>query len=149
VAEVRYAEELEIDAPAEKLFAYRVDFENLPTYNPNVSNLRRTDGGSAPGPGATYEFDVTIPEMGGTLPNELRVLETAEPSRIVNETVSGPFRAHEVVTFEGDGPTLARWDVTVTMPDEMAQVIPIAEQSGREQLRVELEHMKKLLEATS
>jgi uncharacterized membrane protein len=146
VAEVSYADEIEIDAPAERLFAYRLDFENLPAYNPNVTNLRRTDDGSEPGTGAVYEFDITMPEMGGTIPNELRVLETEAPRRIVNETISGPFRAREVVTFQGDGPTLARWDVTVTLPDEMAGVIPVAERSGLEQVRIELEHMKKLME---
>ena len=65
MAEVRYAEELEIEAPGEQLFAYRLDFENLPTYNPNVSNLRRVDGGSEPGPGAVYRFDITMPDKDG------------------------------------------------------------------------------------
>jgi uncharacterized membrane protein len=150
VAEVSYAEELAVEAPAEKLYAYRLDFENLPDYNPNVSNLRRTDEGTVPGPGATYEFDVAMPEMGGTIANELRVLEAEEATRIVNETLSGPFRALEVVTFAAiEGSTVVRFDVTVTMPDDMAAVIPVAEQTGREQVRLELEHMTKFLAGSS
>jgi hypothetical protein len=149
VAEISYSEELEIRVPAETLFGYRLDFEkNLPQYNPNVGNMRRTDPGTDLGPGATYEFEVTMPEMGGTLPSTLRVIEIQQlPLTIINETLSGVFRAREVVTFEpSDGGTRARFEVTVTMPDDMAAVGPLAEQSGREQVRLELDHMRKELE---
>ena len=57
--------------------------------------------------------------------------------------------AHIARRREDARATVARWDVTVTLPDEMAAIIPVAEQSGREQIRIELGHMKKLLEGTS
>ena len=146
--ELGYAEEAVVDAPPEAVYAYRLDFEkNLPDYNPNVSTMRRTDGVKELGAGATYEFEVSMPEMGGTLPATLHVIEALELSRIVNETVSGVFLAREVVTFvPTDEGTRVRFDVTVTFPDEMAEVAPIAEQSGRDQVRLELDHMKKHLE---
>ena len=149
MTEIRYAEETLIEAPPEAVYRYRLDFEkNLPEYNPNVSNMRRTDGGLELGPDTTYAFDVSMPEMGGTLPTTLRVLETEEPSRVVNETASGVFTAREVVTFLPIGAgTRVRFEVTVTFLDHMAAVAPIAEQSGREQVRLELEHMKKHLES--
>jgi hypothetical protein len=146
--ELGYAEEALVDAPPGAVYAYRLDFEkNLPEYNPNVSNMRRTNGGRGLGAGAMYEFEVSMPEMGGTLPTTLHVLEAEEPSRVVNETASGVFTAREVVTFTAsEEGTRVRFDVTVTFPDEMGEVAPIAEQSGREQVRLELEHMKKALE---
>ena len=147
--EVSYSEEQVIGVPPDTLYLYRLDFEkNLPEYNPNVGNIRRTDPGTELGPGATYDFEVTMPEMGGTLPSTLHVLEVRQiPRTIVNETVSGVFTAREVVTFEpSDGGTQARFDVTVTFPDDMAAVAEIAEQSGREQVRIELDHMKRELE---
>jgi hypothetical protein len=58
------------------------------------------------------------------------------------------FTAREVVTFLPIGAgTRVRFEVTVTFLDHMAAVAPIAEQSGREQVRLELEHMKKHLES--
>jgi hypothetical protein len=89
-----------------------------------------------------------MPEMGGTLPATLHVVDTDEPSRIVNDTESGVFTAREDVTFtRTDGGTRVRFDVTVSFPDDMAAVAPLAERSGREQVRLELEYMKKHLEA--
>jgi uncharacterized membrane protein len=146
--EILYREEALIDVPSASVFAYRLDFEkNLPGYNPNVSNVRRRDGRTELGADALYEFDVSMPEMGGTLPATLRVLEVDKDKRIVNETASGVFTAREVVTFTPNGgATLVRFEVSVAFPDDMAAVAPLAEQSGREQVRLELEHMKKHLE---
>ena len=147
--EISYSEEAVVEAPPETAYAYRLDFgKTLPEYNPNVSNMRRTHGGDEAGTAGTYEFDVTMPEMGGTLPTKLHVVEANEPARIVNETQSGVFTAREDVTFtRTEGGTRVRFDVTVSFPDDMAAVAPIAERSGREQVRLELDHMKKHLEA--
>ena len=87
--EVRYSDEEHVDAPPEAMFEYRLDYERtLPEYNPNVSNIVRTDGGT-------------------------------------------------LVTFE----------VTLSFPEEMAGIAEMAEHSGREQVRLELELMKKALES--
>jgi uncharacterized protein YndB with AHSA1/START domain len=145
--EVRYTDEETMDASPDDVFAYRLDYEtNLPAYNPNVSNMRRTDGGAEPGVGAAYAFEVEIPDM-GSMPTTLTVLEAERPSRIVNEMGSGVITAREECTFaEADDGTLVTFEVTLTFPEEMAGIAEMAERSGREQVRLELELMKKQLD---
>jgi hypothetical protein len=144
--EVRYADEETMNASPDDVFAYRLDYEtNLATYNPNVSNMQRTDGGSELGVGAAYAFEVEIPDM-GSMPTTLAVLEAERPSRIVNEMGSGLITAREECTFaETDDGTLVTFEVTLTFPEEMAGIAEMAEKSGREQVRLELELMKKQL----
>src|SRR5437588_10483776 len=109
--------------------------------------MERTDGRTELGTGAEYRFDVDIPNM-GTMPSTLTVLEAVPPSRIVNSMGSGMFQATETCAFERvEGGTLVRFDVTVEFPDDMADVAALAESSGREQVRLELELMKKNLES--
>ena len=147
MAEVGYSEEEDIEAPPEAVYEYRLDYEpNLPEYNPNVSNMQRIDEGKALGPGAIYSFDVDIPNM-GQMPTTLTVKEALAPSRIVNEMGSGPIRARETCTFEPmNGGTRVVFDVLLTLPDELKEMGEMAERSGREQVRLELELMKKALE---
>lgn len=147
MAEVTYTETIDIAAPPEKVFEHRLDFANLPTVNPNVSNLSRTDGGSEPGVGATYAFDTTIPDM-GTIPTTLTVVEVDPPKRIVNEMDAG-LRAREVTTFEDvEGGTRVTFTVTVFAPEEIDDVgRDFIVGSGSTQVRLELEHMKRALEA--
>jgi hypothetical protein len=149
MARARYSEQEHVDAPPEAVFEYRLDYgANLPAYNPNVSKMQRTDGGSDLGPGAVYSFEVDIPNM-GPMPTSLMVIEADRPSRIVNEMGSGLIKAREECTFEpSDGGTLITFDVTLTFPDEMGDgIVQMAEQSGREQVRLELELIKKALES--
>ena len=147
MAEVRYSDEELIEASPQAVFDYRLDYgENLPQYNPNVSKMSRTDGGTELGPGAAYGFEVEIPNM-GSMPTTLTVLEAEAPSRIVNEMGSGLITAREECRFaETDGGTLVTFEVTLTFPEDMAGIAEMAEQSGREQVRLELELMKKQLE---
>jgi uncharacterized protein YndB with AHSA1/START domain len=149
VAHTTYSEEEHIASPVEAVYEYRLDYErNLPQYNPAVSKMQRTDDGTELGPGAVYEFEVDIPNM-GPMSTSLTVLEADPPSRIVNEMGSGQIRAREECTFtpSGEG-TLVRFDVTLTFPDEMGEgILQLAERSGREQVRGELDLMKKHLEA--
>ena len=57
--------------PAETVWAYRLDFANLPEYNPDVSTIYRvTDGtgkagGGAHGTGSRYTFDLADPRRPG------------------------------------------------------------------------------------
>jgi hypothetical protein len=147
VPEVRYVEEEHIAAEPQAVFDYRLDYEhNLPQYNPAVSKMQRTDEGDQLGPGAQYAFEVDIPNM-GSMPTTLTVLEAGSPSRIVNEMGSGLIKAREECTFTpSEGGTLVTFEVTLTFPDEMAGIAEMAEKSGREQVRGELELMKKQLE---
>jgi hypothetical protein len=147
MGEVRYSDDELIDATPEAVFAYRLDYgRTLTDYNPNVSKMERTDGGSEPGVGAAYAFEVDIPGM-GSMPTSLTVIEAELPGRIVNEMGSGLIKAREQCTFTpSDGGTLVTFEVTLSFPEEMAGIAEMAEQSGREQVRLELELMKKHLE---
>ena len=148
MAEARYSDEEFIAVPPDAVFEYRLDYEhNLPQYNPAVSNMKRTDGGDDLGAGAVYAFEVDIPNM-GPMPTSLTVLEAEAPSRIVNEMGSGMIRAREECTFtRSDDGTLVRFEVILTFPDEMGEgILQLAEQQGRDQVRSELELMKKQLE---
>ena len=111
--------------------------------------MQRTDGGEGLGVGARYAFEVDIPDM-GAMPTTLTVLEAEPPSRLVNEMGSGLIKAREECTFtRSESGTLVTFEVTLSFPEEMAGIAEMAEQSGREQVRGELELMKKQLEGGS
>jgi uncharacterized protein YndB with AHSA1/START domain len=147
MAEVTYTESIDIEAPPETVYEHRLDFTTLTEVNPNVTNLVRTDAGSEPGVGASYSFDTTIPDM-GTIPTTLTVIATDPPKRIVNEMDAG-LRARETTTFEPTpSGTRVTFEVTIFAPDEIddagrAFIID----SGSTQVRLELESMKRILEA--
>ena len=148
--ELGFAEDIEIGAPVEAVYAYRLDFARLPDYNPNVSNLRRTRG-AEPGVGAEYSFDVSIEEMGGAaMPQTLKVVEAEQPTRIVFEV--GPWYAREICTFEpsAEGGTHVVFAYATYVPDELdnEEGRALIEQSGRRQARLELDLIKKNLEAS-
>ncbi|MFN2544035.1 MAG: SRPBCC family protein [Actinomycetota bacterium] len=148
--ELGFAEDVEIGAPIEAVFGYRLDFANLPEYNPHVSGLKRTDGAGEPGIGASYAFDISIEEMGGqVMRNTLKVIEVEEPNRIVFEV--GPWYAREICTFEraADSGTHVVFAYVTYVPDELdnEEGRALIESSGRRQARLELDLMKKNLEA--
>lgn len=146
MGEVRYVETADIAVAPDVVFDYRLDFATLPAYNPSVSNMRRTDGGTTPGVGAEYRFDLTIPGM-GAMETPLRVVEAARPERIVFDTGPG-FIARETCTFSPfAGGTRVVFDTTVTIEGELDDATRATiEASGREQARAELELLKKVLE---
>lgn len=146
MAEVRYAESIEIGVSPERVWAYRLDFDNLPAYNPDVTGFKRIDGGAGPGVGATYSFTVTTEY--GTVPGTLRVVEAVRPSRIVDDMSFG-LTAREVCTCEPvGGGTRITLDVTVFVPDDLDQAgRELIERSGRKPVRTELENMKRILES--
>ena len=149
--ELGFAEDVTIGAPVEAVYAYRLDFTRLPDYNPNVSNIRRTDGGAELGVGAEYGFDISIEEMGGaSMPQTLKVVEADEPTRIVFEV--GPWYAREICTFEpnGEGRTHVVFAYATYVPEELDNEDgrALIEASGRRQARLELDLIKKNLEAS-
>lgn len=147
MAEVRYAESVEIAVSPEVVYDYRINFTTLPDYNPNVSNLRRTDAGNAPGAGAEYLFDLTL-GGGPPMENPIRVVEATRPSRIVFDTGPG-YMAREDCTFSpvGAGGTAVEFAYTISFPGDVDDdARSLIENSGREQARMELDNMKKILE---
>lgn len=148
MAEIRASETAEIAAPVHDVFAYRLDFMNLPSYNPSVTNIRRTDGGTEPGPGAEYLFDLQLPGADVPMETPLRMIEADEPKRIAFETGPG-FMAREVCTFEPlGGGTRAEFEITLTFPGDLdEQTRASMEQSTHEQARLELDLIKRALES--
>ena len=146
MTEIRASEIAEIRAPIERVFAYRLDFTNLPAYNPNVTNLRRVDAGSEPGPGAEYLFDLTLPGI-EPMESPLRVIEADAPGRIVFETGPG-YMAREVCVFTGKGEaTHAEFTLTLTVPGEIDDATAeLFHANTREQAQMELDLIKKALE---
>lgn len=147
MAEVSVTEAAEVAVPVERAFDYRLDFRNLPNYNPNVSNFRRVDGGSGsePGAGAEYLFDLTL--GGATAESPIRVLEADRPRRIVFETGPG-YMAREVCAFTPSGSgARCEFTITVSIPGEIDdQTRAAIEATSREQLGLEMDLMKKNLE---
>ena len=145
--EVRYGESIDIAAPVDKVFAHRLDFMNLPGYMDQCSNIRRTDGGTEPGPGAEYLFDLTLPGM-GDMESYIRVRSVDPPNTIVFDTGAGEMGGTETSTFTAlpDGGTHVSFDLVLPLPDEAKDGIPFIEDSGRSSFRNELLGLKKLLE---
>lgn len=145
--EVAYAESVDVEAPIDKVFAHRLDFMNLPDYMSQCSNIRRTDGGSEPGPGAAYAFDLTIPGM-GAMEAYIRVLEMDPPNRIVFDTGSAGMGGREVSTFTElpGGGTHVEFAFSMSLPDEAKDGVSFVEESGRSSFRGELDGLKRYFE---
>ena len=144
MVEIRYVEQIEIGAPVETVYDYRIDFTNLPTYNPNVSNLRRIETDAI----AEYRFDLTLPGMTEGIESPLRVVKADRPHLFEYDTGPG-FMAHGDCAFEpAPGGTRVSLGYTLSFEGEIDDATRAAlESSGREQSRLELENIKKLLEA--
>ena len=145
--EVAYAEAIDVAAPIDKIFAHRLEFMNLPDYMNQASGIRRTDGGTEPGPGADYAFDLTIPGM-GAMEAYIKVLEVDAPYRIVFDTGSSGMGGREVSTFTElpDGGTHVEFAFSMSLPDEAAEGVSFVEDSGRSSFRGELEGLKRFFE---
>ncbi len=138
-------ERIEIDAPAADVWAYRLDFMNLPQYNPDVSAIERARDGSGPGgiagAGAHYRFTLSTPV--GPHPVTLTVTGVVE-DREVRAEMAGGLSAHEVFVVDALGPTrcaatLSLWLDLPPSLDETVQADLLA--GGRQQIRKELDLM--------
>jgi uncharacterized protein YndB with AHSA1/START domain len=145
--ELSYAESIEIGAPVEKVFAHRLNFMSLPDYMTQASNIRRIDGGTEPGPGAEYRFDLTIPGMGG-MEAYINVVEVEAPHRIVFDTGSAGMGGREVSTFTelAGGGTKVEFAFAISLPDEAKDGVSFIEDSGRSSFRGELMGLKRHFE---
>jgi hypothetical protein len=142
-----YTEEIRVAAPPRIAYAYRLDFSNLPAYNPKVADLRQTAGGV--GVGAEYEFRIRIAGL-YRAPVRLRVVEAKEPSLIVVE-IDALFDAVERCRFEPDGAG-TRLTFTTAVETKGGPLAPLVDRlfvlpSGRSQVRSELERMRRALES--
>ena len=142
-------------APPEKVWAYRLDFANLPGYNPDVSDVVRTADGpddgpaGALGPGARYAFNLADQRRPGShVPIELWTIAAVSPT-LVSAGMSGGSDAYEefvVEPIDGGGceATLTLW---VTLPEGLSDDVRAAAAAGSlESISKELRLMKEVLD---
>jgi uncharacterized protein YndB with AHSA1/START domain len=148
--EITYAETVDVAAPLEKVFDYRLDFMNLADYMPRVKNVRRVDGGTAPGVGAEYRFDLTMPEA-GQMEAFIKILEVDRPSRIVFDTGSADtgMGGTETSAFTplSEGSTRVEFSIAIQLPDEAKDGVDLLKKSGQEAFRLELDELAKAFES--
>ncbi len=142
-------------APAETVWAYRLDFANLPGYNPDVSDVARiadgNDDGPAGvlGPGARYSFRLADPRRPGVHhPVELWTVEAVSPT-LVAAGMAGGHDAYEEFVVEpspagGCEATLTLW---VALPDDLPDEVRAAAAAGSlNSISMELRLMKEVLD---
>ena len=144
--------------PADIVWRYRLNFANLPEYNPDVSGVERIrdgEGGgvtSVYGPGARYTFTLADPRRPGQAqPVELWIVEAVEPW-LVTARMKGVSEAYEefVVRARDDGGCEATLTLWVTLPAGLdADVRAAAAAGSLEQIRKEIRLMKDVLEASA
>jgi hypothetical protein len=144
--------------PAETVWAYRLDFANLPGYNPDVHDVTRiADGtgdgaGGVHGPGARYRFGLDDPRRPGVQqPVELWTVEAVAPT-LVAAGMSGGADAYEefVVQPLGDGGCEATLTLWVTLPEGLPEDVVAAAAAGSlDSISKELRLMKQVLEGAA
>jgi uncharacterized membrane protein len=152
VRELNTVAERSIDAPADEVWAYRLDFGNLPSYNADVDNLEQVAMAGPDGTGARYHFELAA--AGRSTPVELWVTE-AVAGELVAIEMQGALGARErfTVTASPDGDRtrcVASIALTLLVPES----IPGAADegllaTGLAQISGELDRMKEILSATS
>ncbi|HVT42590.1 MAG TPA: SRPBCC family protein [Acidimicrobiales bacterium] len=144
--------------PPAVVWQYRLDFDNLPAYNPDVTNVRRiSDGdpdgvGGVWGVGARYAFDLADPRQPGqTHPIELWPVDAVEPT-LVAAGMTGASDAYEEFVVEprdggGCEATLSLW---LTLPDGLPEeMVAAAAASSLASIEKEVRLMKENLEAAT
>jgi hypothetical protein len=141
------------EVPAAAVWAFRLDFANLPDYNPDVSGVERiTEGagvGGASGVGARYRFelaDARRPWKSNRV--ELWAVDAVEPTLVSAAMVGGHEAYEEFVVTPLDGDrceaTLTLW---VTLPAGLPpETVEAAASGALGQIRRELDLMVQVLE---
>ena len=141
--------------PAEAVWQYRLDFSNLPDYNPDVSGVTRTQegqsirAGGTNGPGARYSFTMTDPRHpDGGQPVELWIVDAVHPT-MVAAGMKGGTEAYEefVVLPQGEHACEATLMLWILLPEGLGDdVLTAASASGLAQIEKEMRLMKQALE---
>jgi hypothetical protein len=140
--------------PAEAVWQYRLDFSNLPEYNPDVSNLTRTQegqpirAGGTNGPGARYAFSMADPQNPAGQLVELWIVDAVHPT-MVAAGMKGASEAYEefVVLPQGEHACEATLMLWIMLPDGVSDdVVAAASASGQTQIDKEMRLMKEALE---
>ena len=140
--------------PAEAVWQYRLDFTNLPEYNPDVSNIARTQegqsirAGGTNGPGARYSFTMADAQNPAGQPVELWIVDAVHPTMIA-AGMKGGSEAYEefVVLAQGEHACEATLMLWIILPDGVSDdIVAAASASGLAQIEKEMRLMKEALE---
>ncbi len=142
--------------PAAEVWRYRLDFTNLPEYNPDVSGVARVAEGDPDatggvlGLGARYTFSLADPrhQHGQSQPIELWPVTAVEPT-LVAAAMSGANDAYEEFTVRptGAGTCEATLTLWVTLPPGLPDdVVAASAAGGLAQISKELRLMRAVLE---
>jgi Polyketide cyclase / dehydrase and lipid transport len=141
--------------PPQAVWQYRLDFTNLPQYNPDVSDVARVqDGdpggvGGVRGPGARYTFRLADPrEPGKTNLIELWAVDAVDAT-FVSAGMNGGTEAYEEFTIDtrADGGCEATLSLWLMLPDGLADDMAAAAAAGSlAQIEKEMRLMKENLE---
>lgn len=141
--------------PAEAVWQYRLDFSNLPEYNPDVSDLTQTQqgesirGGGTHGPGARYSFTMADAQNPAGQPVELWIVNAVHPT-LVAAGMKGGTEAYEefVVLPQGEHACEATLMLWILLPEGLGEdALAAASASGLVQIEREMRLMKEALEA--
>lgn len=141
--------------PAETVWRYRLDFSNLPEYNPDVSGVERVRDGTAGqvgdglGPGARYAFGLADARQPGiSHPVELWIIEVEAPTLVTAGMAGGSEAYEEFVVRPLDEnnceATLSLWLMLPEGLDE--RTVTAARASALGQIEKEVRLMKEALE---
>jgi hypothetical protein len=156
--EIKGREEIEIDAPCDEVYTYRLDCSNLPQLNAAVRDVRRIDGGAGPpSAGTRYQCDVDL-EWGKCVAT-VEITEAVHPSLIVLDMetrlraqVDDPrfcVRSHEVARFSAlpGGGTRLEVELILHPPGDIPpEELAVMEANAGAPINVELMAMKMALE---
>jgi len=130
--------------PAEEVFAYLADAENLPRWNYAIEQTRKITAGPV-GAGTVYRQTRTIPSRSQ---EEFEIVVFQPPGQLVLDGTFGPFRARTSYLLEpvagGTGLT-NRWELEAT-PAPLRLLAPVAIPRVKAAVAKNLRTLKQILE---
>lgn len=130
--------------PAEEVFAYLADAENLPRWNYAIEQTRKITAGPV-GVGTVYRQTRTIPSRSQ---EEFEIVVFQPPGQLVLDGTFGPFRARTSYLLEpvADGTGLTnRWELEATSAP-LRLLAPVAIPRVKAAVAKNLRTLKQILE---
>ena len=139
-----FRNEVVIERPAEDVFAYLADFENIPRWNYAISRTVKL----TPGPvriGTEYEQMRAIPRPGT---ERFTVVAMAAPARLEIDGQLGPFDARLAYKVQAVGPsrTLLVNEASVALPGALSMLSPLLAHRVGSAVAANLDVLRALLE---
>jgi uncharacterized protein YndB with AHSA1/START domain len=136
-----------IRRPAEEVFAFLTDFENVPLWNYAIDETRKTSPGPV-GVGTTYRQVRSVPSRSV---EEFEVTTFNPPRRVEIQGAIGPFQARIRYALDAMGEATKLTNAVELTPSSIASTLlgPLAVQRVKAAVASNLEVLKRVLEARS